>query len=286
MKYLGSDEKTRNYMGRIMMPGQNVEKNLRFRGDDPVGRVKCALLALGVFDFCVKTVLQKELGRERTQDLREKMWSNFFEINTERYKRELGGKEVDIPMAGLMMKRLQEENFSVYYDIEENTPYRHVGYIKNCPLWADEDALLENALGDRIRKEYTTFENVYDVSQLEVATMIRKLGLEDHVSSLMDNCVCLGGDRKLGCRIIFERNKNDMASPPLPRHCDEPMQVVGAKVKCLICGQTQPYLQYEKSTRASQPRHCGELMAILTVLECRACGTHFDFQGQFLPRVR
>ena len=263
------------------MSENKFDKLLKHSGVDPITRIKTVLLALGVYDFSEKIVLERELGNNKAKELRSKIWSKFFEINTERYKRQLKGRKMDIPTLGLMMKKLQEENFSAMYEIEENTPEQHIGYIRKCPLWADEDSLMKEALGDRLQKDLLTLDNVYDISQIEVGAMVQASGLGDTVSAKMSNLVCLGGDPKLGCRIVIKRKESATEDPilPLPRHCEEPMQIVGGKVKCLICGKTQPYHEYDRHVpRQEQPRHCEQPMSILKVLECRVCKTRVDFQ--------
>jgi len=186
---------------------EKLVRSLKSSGVDPMTRLKSALLALGTYDFVEKMVLEREVGHKRAKELRAKIWSAFFQESAERYRKQLGTDEVDIPTLGLIMKRLQEENFSVVYEIEENTPERHVGYMRTCPLWGDEFSLMRDAFGDRLRKDLFTPDNVYDISQIEVGSIIKKFKLAGRVSALLDNCVCLGGDPKLGCRIIFERKK-------------------------------------------------------------------------------
>jgi hypothetical protein len=191
----------------FLLSEDKINNILKQNGVTATTRLKTVLLAFGTYDFVEKEVLERELGHEKAKELRSKIWSSFFATAADRCRKQFGGRDVDIPMMGFIMKRLQEENFCVPYEIEENTAERHVGYIRRCPLWGDKDSLMEEALGERLHKDLLTLDNVYDISQIEVGAMVKRLGMGDEVNAILDNCMCLGGDPKLGCRVVIEKKR-------------------------------------------------------------------------------
>lgn len=62
-----------------------------------------------------------------------------------------------------------------------------------------------------------------------------------------------------------------MSTLAAPIHCGQPMQIVQARMKCLVCGY-ETKTPGEEGLGYAHPVHCGQRMVVLRELRCGMCG--------------
>ena len=177
-----------------------IDKAIKTLGKPASYFVRTLLEGQIYFASCEEKILDQELGLEKSEELRNKIWSLWAEEQGKAYRKEFEkqGVPADARLLGKMFRKWFEDNWLVTYEIVEDTPDRHEGKITNCL-----DEIMAKHLFGATQKLFD-YDHIYAASQMEINTICKAANLHEEFNCSFTGFLCTGD-----CcdRIIFERKK-------------------------------------------------------------------------------
>lgn len=150
---------------------------------------------------CEQEILDQELGLEKSEELRNKIWSAWAVEQGKSYKKEFErqGVPADARLLGKMYRKWFEDNWLVTYEVVEDTPDRHEARITHCM----DEIFAKQLFGQK--QQIFEYDHIYSASQMEINAICKAANLDKEFDCSHTGFLCTGD-----CcdKIVFERKKH------------------------------------------------------------------------------